>query len=101
MHRDGDLRCIAFSRIKGRLRRLSSRVQVNKSRYDKCIEIAIPGASPPPHRGGFAAFPSRVQVGNSRYDRCIEMAISGASVFCRITGGFAALSSRVLVQSAL
>jgi hypothetical protein len=40
MHRDGDLRCINFSRIMGGFAALSSLVPVETRRYNRCIEMS-------------------------------------------------------------
>jgi hypothetical protein len=65
---------------------------------ERCIEIAISGASPfPASWGGFAAFSLSTGAAFDCYDRCIEIAISGASLFPASGGGFAAFSSQVLV----
>jgi hypothetical protein len=100
MHRDRDLGGIDFPRIGGGFAAISSRILVvHFDRYDRCIEIAISGASTPPRiGGGFAAISTRVLgAAFDYYDRCIEIAISGASASPRIGCGFAAISSRVLV----
>jgi hypothetical protein len=60
MHRDdSDLRCIIFFRIRGRLRRqFVSGAGGAFDRYDRCIEMAISGASLHPYQE-LASSPSR------------------------------------------
>ena len=99
MHRDRDPKCISFLPHQGRLRRLVISGTGGDARYDRCIEITIPGASVFSHiRGGFAASSFRVLVETYPMDRCIEIAISGALISCTSEGLRRLLNSGIGVR---